>query len=81
MKIDDKGAITYHGNTSFFQLPNDHGPAFQTLMESEPMLSEDPEMARRERLVSNAWQQRALEDMSATPVRDYICSLKLLHAI
>ncbi|KAH8895687.1 fungal-specific transcription factor domain-containing protein [Thozetella sp. PMI_491] len=68
MKIDDKGVITYHGNTSFFQLPNDHVSAFQSLMEEPaPMLSGDPDEERRERLVSNAWQQRALEDMVGTP--------------
>ena len=72
MKIDEKGVITYHGNTSFFQLPHEGASVF-AMPSREPDASAvaplcDPETQRRQRLVTNAWQQRALEDMSATPV-------------
>lgn len=70
LKFDDKGAITYHGATSFFQLLR--MPATQ---EQNPNSSSweipsylDDGGLRRKRLVNNAWQQRALETMSKTPV-------------
>lgn len=70
LKFDDKGAITYHGATSFFQLPTT-----PTCQEQNPNNSlweirsgSDDAGLRRDRLVSNAWQQRALETLSETPV-------------
>lgn len=68
LKLDRKGAITYHGATSFFQLPSSDlneafegksGGAFETLDEGN---------RRKEKLVNNAWQQRALERFLETPV-------------
>ncbi len=57
MKIDDNGVITYHGNTSFFQLPNDNASTSQPFMEEPvPVLAGDPDVEKRERLVLNAWQ-------------------------
>jgi hypothetical protein len=69
LKFDDKGGITYHGATSFFQLPtpttqNDSSNA--TPWETSDDLYEGGR--RKERLVNNAWQQRALETLSETPV-------------
>jgi hypothetical protein len=62
-KIDDNGAITYHGATSFFQLPG------ETAMAGEDQsTATDTNVRRRERLVHNAWQQRALENLSEIPV-------------
>ncbi|KAJ5392396.1 hypothetical protein N7509_007886 [Penicillium cosmopolitanum] len=67
LKLDRKGAITYHGATSFFQLPSSDlneafegqsGGAFETLDEGN---------RRKEKLVNNAWQQRALERFLETP--------------
>ncbi|KAM5355282.1 hypothetical protein ACJ41O_001928 [Fusarium nematophilum] len=63
LKIDDKGGITYHGPTSLFHLPSDrekHKP--------DSISSVDSDAHRRERLVSNAWHQRAMENLSDIPV-------------
>uniref|UniRef100_A0A0L0NAC4 Nitrogen assimilation transcription factor nit-4 n=1 Tax=Tolypocladium ophioglossoides (strain CBS 100239) TaxID=1163406 RepID=A0A0L0NAC4_TOLOC len=62
LKVDDKGGITYHGTTSFFNLPSDRLPAG-----SEYLAPTDTDLHRRERLVNNAWQQRALENLSDIP--------------
>ncbi|TEA18495.1 Nitrogen assimilation transcription factor nit-4 [Colletotrichum sidae] len=62
LKVDDKGSITYHGATSFFQLPSD-----RTLGSKDTTAPSDQAIHRRERLVANAWQQRALENMSEIP--------------
>jgi len=73
LKRDEKGGITYHGATSFFQLPSPVGrnpnersgrgggmhPGF---------LEAAGGGERKERLVNNAWQQRAMETFSETPV-------------
>lgn len=64
LKVDDKGAITYHGSTSFFQLPGDRPSGAR-----DQQSTSNQAMQRRERLVANAWQQRALENMSDIPVR------------
>lgn len=63
LTVDEKGSITYHGATSFFQLPDDRPPGFRGLASSPDEL-----MQRRKRLVANAWQQRALENLSDIPV-------------
>lgn len=70
LKFDDKGAITYHGATSFFQLLKMPTTQEQTTnSDSWEILScLDDGGLRRKRLVDNAWQQRALETMSKTPV-------------
>jgi hypothetical protein len=64
LKMDERGGVTYHGATSFFHLPternNSSGENFLTLTEVNAN--------RRERLVNNALQQRALENMSDIPV-------------
>ncbi|PHH78557.1 hypothetical protein CDD80_6668 [Ophiocordyceps camponoti-rufipedis] len=62
LKVDDKGGITYHGTTSFFNLPSDRFPSASDLLAPA-----DVDVRRRERLVNNAWQQRALENMSDIP--------------
>ncbi|KZL80088.1 fungal specific transcription factor [Colletotrichum incanum] len=62
LKVDDKGAITYHGSTSFFQLPGDRPSGSR-----DHQSTSDHAIQRRERLVANAWQQRALENMSDIP--------------
>lgn len=69
LKLDDKGIVTYHGSTSFFQDSTD-----QFIQEFYPLnrtpnsesLAEGSEV--RDRLVSNAWEQRALETLSGIPV-------------
>lgn len=67
LKLDEKGVITYHGATSFFHLPSEYGR--QSNDAPSPSNPEDPLYGKRERLVNNAWQQRALEDLSEIPVR------------
>lgn len=66
LKVDHKGGITYHGTTSFFQLPG----GSQSSLGKQGAFSErgTAAMQRRERLVANAWRQRALEDLSEIPV-------------
>ncbi len=63
LKVDDRGRITYHGATSFFNLPNDRN---RTSFDAQA--SSDMDQERKDRLVTNAWQQRALENLSGTPV-------------
>lgn len=74
LKVDEKGAVTYHGATSFFQLPimdlNEALPARNGCF-SETL---DDDNRRREKLVHNAWQQRALEGSLETPVRHIFCA-------
>ena len=65
LKLDDKGAITYHGATSFFHLPSEH----DDFAVEDIVTPIDSDCQRRERLVSNAWEQRALENLSDIPVR------------
>ncbi|PMD32550.1 fungal-specific transcription factor domain-containing protein [Hyaloscypha variabilis F] len=65
---DNKGRITYHGATSFFQLPkpttHDDNPKSGPL---DIPTGLDDRGSRRERLVNNAWQQRVLETSFETP--------------
>lgn len=66
LKLDERGVLTYHGATSFFHLPSEYaGFESGAPNSSHP---ENPLSGRRERLVNNAWQQRALEDLSEIPV-------------
>jgi hypothetical protein len=68
LKIDDKGSITYHGATSFFNLPSDRtGPSSSDVSLLNPS-SPDTDSQRRERLIHNAWHQRAMENLSEIPV-------------
>lgn len=69
LKLDEKGVITYHGPTSFFQDFTDRfaqEASNPKRFDSLKIMSEGSET--RERLVSNAWEQRALETMSGIPV-------------
>ncbi|KFY97135.1 hypothetical protein V498_02238 [Pseudogymnoascus sp. VKM F-4517 (FW-2822)] len=64
LKFDGQGSITYHGATSFFHLPT-AGPDKPSTV-SDPSASLDGERIRQ-RLVNNAWHQRALETFADTP--------------
>ncbi|EFY88463.1 C6 transcription factor, putative [Metarhizium acridum CQMa 102] len=67
LKIDDKGSITYHGATSFFNLPSDRtGPGPSDMPFLNPS-SSDTDLQRRERLIHNAWHQRAMENLNEIP--------------
>lgn len=63
VKVNDSGDITYHGITSFFQLPIE-----QAVNPQAPSTSSQQTVQRRERLIANAWQQRVLENYSEIPV-------------
>ena len=65
LKVDGKGAITYHGDTSFFHLPTSDRENFAV---EDINLALDFDGNRRERMVSNAWEQRALENMSMADI-------------
>lgn len=65
LKLDERGVLTYHGATSFFHLPSDYAGQDSDMQNSAH--PDDPLHGRRERLVNNAWQQRALEDLSEIP--------------
>ena len=67
LKIDERGGITYHGATSFFHLPSD-----QAHSKNDSQSTIDADLQMRERLVSNAWQQRALENLSDIPVSKFL---------
>lgn len=69
LKFDDKGGITYHGATSFFQLPTSASPNGSSDAIQPQATGQVEGGDRKERLVNNAWQQRALETLSETPVR------------
>uniref|UniRef100_A0A8H7N845 Zn(2)-C6 fungal-type domain-containing protein n=1 Tax=Bionectria ochroleuca TaxID=29856 RepID=A0A8H7N845_BIOOC len=62
LKLDERGGVTYHGATSFFHLPSERSTPGNNFLP----LTEAPDQ-RRERLVTNAWQQRALENLSDIP--------------
>lgn len=67
LKLDERGVLTYHGATSFFHLPSDYMGSDSDL--PVPPHPKHPLNNRRERLVNNAWHQRALENLSEIPVR------------
>jgi hypothetical protein len=71
LAVDDKGNITYHGTTSLFQLPHDCLRSYGG--NDADAVAQDGQ--RRERLVANAWRQRALEDLSNIPVKQASSSL------
>lgn len=74
LKVDDKGRITYHGATSFFQLPGD-----QQSSRIETSAISETDREKRDRLVNNAWQQRALENLSETPVSAFAATFLALE--
>ena len=75
VKVDNQGGITYHGTTSFFQLPNERARGSREY----PSSLSNQAVQRRERLVANAWHQRVLENYSDIPVRGTLWCSKELH--
>ena len=67
LKLDDQGCVTYHGATSFFQLPTPASLERPSILSGISVRLDDDDR-KKERLVNNAWQQRALETLSETPV-------------
>ena len=67
LKLDEKGVITYHGATSFFHALGDSRTSMENFQHTSTAV-EDLGLRKREALVTNAWQQRALENISEIPV-------------
>lgn len=71
LKVDAKGAVTYHGATSFFQLPTSDLSGVPGAQGRGTVNILDEGNQRKEKLVNNAWHQRALEAFQDTPVCNY----------
>lgn len=63
LKVGDDGRISFHGPTSLFQLPSS-----LTSGQSNPTQTKPEADGRRERLINNAWRERAFEQLSTIPV-------------
>jgi hypothetical protein len=63
LKIEDDGRISFHGPTSLFQLPSGLGPD-----QRSPVVAEQGIDGRKERLINNAWRERAFEQLATIPV-------------
>ncbi|KAL1872866.1 hypothetical protein Plec18167_006516 [Paecilomyces lecythidis] len=62
LKVEDDGRISFHGPTSLFQLPS--GVVNETSASTHLTLELE---ARKERLINNAWRERAFEQLSVIP--------------
>ncbi|KAI9370987.1 fungal-specific transcription factor domain-containing protein [Aspergillus egyptiacus] len=62
LKVEHDGRISFHGPTSLFQLPSG---ALSPAASSSQLASQVEE--RKERLVKNAWRERAIEQMATMP--------------
>lgn len=63
LNVENDGRISFHGPTSLFQLPSG------AVSETASTLHFAQEMeARKERLINNAWRERAFEQMATLPV-------------
>lgn len=63
LKVEDDGRVSYHGQTSLFHLPS--GAVSESLAPTHLGLGLD---ARKERLINNAWRERAFEQLACIPV-------------
>lgn len=64
LNIEEDGRISFHGPTSLFQLPSGLTPD-----DPNPVLAEQGPDGRKERLINNAWRERAFEQLTTIPVR------------
>ncbi|OJD20101.1 hypothetical protein ACJ73_08567, partial [Blastomyces percursus] len=63
LKVGDDGRISLYGPTSLFQLPSGLAPE-----EANPLLPPATELdSRKERLINNAWRERAFEQLTTIP--------------
>lgn len=65
LKVGDDGRISLYGPTSLFQLPS--SLARENTDALSPVASELD--SRKERLINNAWRERAFEQLTTIPVR------------
>lgn len=63
LTMEDDGRISFHGPTSLFQLPS--GIPQENL---NPVQMELELNGRKERLINNAWRERAFEQLATIPV-------------
>ncbi|RDW90211.1 putative C6 transcription factor [Aspergillus mulundensis] len=62
LKVEHDGRVSFHGPTSLFQLPSGAlNPAISNSQLAEQAVN------RKERLVNNAWRERAIEQMATMP--------------
>lgn len=64
LNVEHDGRVSFHGPTSLFQLPS--GALNEATSPSHASLQLD---GRKERLINNAWRERAFEQMATMPVR------------
>ncbi|KAI9036572.1 putative C6 transcription factor [Aspergillus affinis] len=62
LNVEHDGRVSFHGPTSLFQLPS--GALNEATSPSNPTLQLD---GRKERLINNAWRERAFEQMATMP--------------
>ncbi|KAI1920821.1 hypothetical protein LOZ58_006470 [Ophidiomyces ophidiicola] len=62
LKMEDDGRISFHGPTSLFQLPS--GAPRENLGPTQAHQGLD---GRKERLINNAWRERAFEQLATIP--------------
>lgn len=63
LKVERDGRVSFHGPTSLFQLPS------SATEHASPSARRVKDLgASRERLINNAWRERAFEQLSAIPV-------------
>ncbi|KAB8071983.1 fungal-specific transcription factor domain-containing protein [Aspergillus leporis] len=62
LKVEHDGRISFHGPTSLFQLPS--GALNETTSTSRLAVQYE---VRKERLINNAWRERAFEQMATMP--------------
>ncbi|KAI2924079.1 transcriptional regulator family: Fungal Specific TF [Aspergillus niger] len=62
LKVEHDGRISFHGPTSLFQLPS--GLLNETSSKSRLAMQLE---GRKERLINNAWRERAFEQMATMP--------------
>lgn len=66
LKVEHDGRVSFHGPTSLFQLPSG---ALNPAASGSQLAAQAGE--RKERLVNNAWRERAIEQMATMPVCQY----------
>lgn len=64
LQVENDGRISFHGPTSLFQLPGGAVPESSGASSQLAMGIG----ARKERLINNAWRERAFEQLAAMPV-------------
>lgn len=62
LKVENDGRISFHGPTSLFQLPSGVLPESSSTAHLAGEIG-----ARKERLINNAWRERAFEQLATMP--------------